>query len=125
MVSRRAALIAACLTTCAGGVAWWLGERSAALVLTASAAVAIINGLWLEGALARVLQPGQPRFSLASVLQLTARWVLWGVFFAVLFALRSHVEGWAVAVGIGCYVIALASAGLVQGAGEAPAERRG
>lgn len=125
MVARRAAVIGAALTTTAAITVWALGYERAAIVLTATAAVGIINGLWLEGALARVLQPGQPRFSLTAVLQLAGRWVLWAVLFGVLFGLRKYVDVWAVALGVGCYVIALASAGLSEGAGGKPAERRG
>ncbi len=125
MVARRAAVIGAMLTVAAATVVWALGHEAAAVVLTATAAVGIINGLWLEGALARVLQPGRPRFSLSAVLQLAGRWALWAVLFGVLFGLKRYVDVWAVALGVGCYVIALASAGLWEGAGERPAERQG
>lgn len=123
MVARRAAVIGVALTVTAALTVWALGYERAAIVLTATAAVGIINGLWLEVALAKVLQPGQPRFALAAVLQLVGRWVLWVVLFGVLFGLRKYVDVWAVALGMGCYVIALASAGLLEGAGGTPAER--
>lgn len=125
MVARRAAVIGAALTTTAAITLWALGQERAAIVLTATAAVGIINGLWLEGALAQILQPAKPRFSLRAVLQLAGRWVLWAALFGVFLALRKHVDVWAVALGVGCYVIALASAGLLEGAGRKPAERRG
>lgn len=125
MVARRAALIGAVFTVIAAATVWALGHAGAAIVLTVTAAVGIINGLWLEGALARILQPGHPRFSLATVLQLLGRWALWAVLFGVLFGFRKYVDVWAVAVGVGCYVIALASAGLLEGAGGTPAERQG
>jgi hypothetical protein len=125
MVARRAAVIGVALTVTAAIAVWALGHAAAAVVLTATAAVGIINGLWLEGALARVLQPGRPRFSLSAVLQLAGRWALWAVLFGVLVSLKRYVDVWAVALGVGCYVIALASAGLSEGAGEGPAERQG
>lgn len=125
MVALRAGAIGAALTAMAAIVLWALGSGRAAVVLTFTAAVGMINTLWLEGALARILQPGQPRFSLAALAQWVGRWVLWVVLFAVLFALRKHVDMWAVALGVGCSVIALAIAGLWEGAGRGPAERQG
>lgn len=124
-MARRAAVIGTALTTTAAITLWALSQERAAIVLTATAAVGIINGLWLEGALAQILQPAKPRFSLRAVLQLAGRWVLWVALFGVFLVLRKYVEVWAVALGVGCYVIALASAGLSEGAGGKPAERRG
>jgi len=42
---------------------------------------------------------------------LTARWALWGLLFAVLYLLRERVELWAVAVGVACFLVAIAAAG--------------
>jgi hypothetical protein len=122
MLARRAALIGVGVTGTAAVVVWSLGRPVAAVVLTATAAVGMINAIWLEGALQRLLQPGGPRYSRGTVGLLLARWALWAVLFGVLYWFRRFVEVWAVAVGVGCFVIALASAGLGT-AGDEPAER--
>lgn len=121
-MARRAALVGIGVTGTAATVVWSMGHPSAAIVLTGTAAVGMINAIWLEGALQRLLQPGRPRFSRGTVGLLVARWVLWAVLFGVLYWFRRYVEVWAVAVGVGCFVIALASAGL-RTAGDEPAER--
>ena len=97
------------------------GKPAAAVVLTVTAAVGMINGIWLERALAGVLQPGRPRYSRGAVALLMARWGLWGLLFGALFVFRQYVEFWAVAAGMGCFVIALAIAGVGR-AGDNPGE---
>jgi len=110
-VARRAVLVAIPVTLAAAAVVDWLGRPWSALALTATAAVGMINGLWLEGLLEGMLQPGRPRMSRAVVWTIAARWVLWGLLFAVLYLLRERVELWAVAVGIVCFLVAIAVAG--------------
>lgn len=89
----------------------WLGKPWSALALTVTAAVGMINGLWLEGLLEGMLQPGKPRMTRAVVGLLAARWALWGLLFAVLYLLRERFELWAVAVGVACFLVALSIAG--------------
>jgi len=110
-VGRRALLVALPVTLGAAGVVNWLGKPWSALVLTVTAAVGMINGFWLEGLLEGMLQPGRPRMSRPVVFALAARWVLWGLLFAVLVLLRERVELWAVAVGVACFLVAIGVAG--------------
>ena len=111
MIARRAAglglgmagLIALGLVT--------VGRRLDAFVLTATTAVGIINTLWLEAVLTRVLQPGVPRVSRGAVAVVVGRFALWVLLFAVLYVIRERVHVWAVAAGIGCFLTALALSG--------------
>jgi hypothetical protein len=121
LVRQAGALTVAIASLAAAALA--LGGRpEAALVLTLSAAIAMINALWLERALDRVLQPGKPQFPRGAVLLLLGRWGLWFGFLVVLFVLRRHLPLWAVAVGLTCFMIALASAGLGRPARDAGEE---
>ena len=110
-VARRAILVGIPVTLAAAAVVDWLGKPWSALALTATATVGMINGLWLEGLLEGMLQPGRPRLSRPVVWTLAARWALWGLLFAVLYLLRERVELWAVAVGVACFLVAIAVAG--------------
>jgi hypothetical protein len=112
MIARRAGWLGLVLALAAGAVLVVLDRPVSAFVLTFTAVVGIINTLWLENALTRVLQPGRPRVSRGAALILLARLVLWAVLFAVLYVLRDRVELWAVAAGIGCFLLALGLAGL-------------
>lgn len=111
MIARRAAglglgmagLIALGLVT--------VGRRWDAFVLTTTTAVGIINTLWLEAVLARVLQPGVPRVSRGAVAVVVGRFALWVLLFAALYVIRDRVSVWAVAAGIGCFLAALALSG--------------
>ncbi|HVN75391.1 MAG TPA: hypothetical protein VMT19_03675 [Thermoanaerobaculaceae bacterium] len=110
-IGRRALAVAAPVTLAAAGVVNWLGKPWSALALTVTAAVGIINGLWLEGLLAGMLQPGKPRVTRAAAWLLAARWALWGLLFVVLYLMRERIELWAVAVGVACFLVALGIAG--------------
>jgi len=112
----RAAAVGLALALTFGIILILLDKPLSALVLTATAAVAIINGLWLERLLVNVLQPGRPRVSRGAVVLLVGRLLLWGALFGVLWLLREHVELWAVAVGLGCFLVALGAAGAFTGA---------
>ncbi len=111
MVSRRALTVAVPLTLGAAAAVGWLGKPWSALALTLTATVGMINGLWLERVLQGVLQPGRPRVTRAAAGLLVARWVLWGLLFAVLYLMRERVELWVVAVGVACVLFALGAAG--------------
>lgn len=112
MIARQAAWIGLALAAAAGLVSVVSDRPVSALVLTFTAAVGIINSLWLESLFLKVLQPGRPRVSRQAALLLVARLGLWGLLFAVLVAVRDRVELWAVAAGMGCFLVALALAGL-------------
>ncbi len=112
MVARRALASGAVLTLAAASLVVWLGKPWSALALTVTSTVGMINGLWLEGLLAGILQPGKARVAWGAAALLIARWALWGLLFGFLYLLRSRVELWSVAVGVGCFLAALASAGL-------------
>lgn len=112
MVARRAAGIGLGLVGLVDLVLVPAGHRWDAGVLTCTAAVGIINGLWLEGLLLRVLQPVRPRYSLVAVLILMGRFGLWALLFLALYMVRQHVRLWAVVAGMGCFLIALAAAGI-------------
>jgi hypothetical protein len=99
------------LALTAGIVLILLDKPLSALALTVTTGVAIINGLWLEKLLVKVLQPGRPQFSRGAVMLLLVRLALWGALFGALYAVRGRIELWAVAVGLGCYLVALAMAG--------------
>jgi hypothetical protein len=104
-------MVGLALALAAGIVLILLDKPLSALALTVTAGVAIINGLWLERLLYKVLQPGRPRFSRGAVVLLLVRLALWGALFGTLYAVRERIELWAVAVGLGCYLVALAVAG--------------
>lgn len=112
MVARRALKTGAVLTLATGSLVVCLGKPWCALALTVTSAVGMINGLWLEGLLAGVLQPGKVRVAWGAAALLIARWALWGLLFGFLYLLRSRVELWSVAVGVGCFLAALGSAGM-------------
>ena len=109
---RRAIAIGIVITAGAASVVTWFGKPWSALALTVTAGVGMINGLWLEGLLSAVLQPGKPRVTRGAVSVLAARFALWGLLFGFLYLLRERIEMWAVAVGIGCFLVALAGAGM-------------
>jgi len=117
MLMRRALAAGTVVTAGAAAAVTWAGKPWSAVALTMTAAVAMINGLWLEGLLSTVLQPGRPRVTRGAVSVLAARYGLWGLLFVALYGLRGRIELWAVAVGIGCFLVALAAAGLKRDAG--------
>ncbi len=110
-VGRRALAVGIPLTLAAAAAVNWAGKPWSALALTVTAAIGIINGLWLEGLLAGMLQPGKPRVTRAAAAVLVARWALWGLLFVVLYLMRERIELWAVAVGVACFLVALGAAG--------------
>ena len=111
MIAGRAAAVGLALALTAGIVLILFDKPLTALALTVTAGVAIINGLWLEKLLVKVLQPGRPRVSRGAVVLLLVRFGLWGLLFGAVYAVRERIELWAVAVGLGCYLVALAVAG--------------
>ncbi|MCJ7440490.1 MAG: hypothetical protein MUO25_02750 [Thermoanaerobaculaceae bacterium] len=113
MIARRAVASGAVLTLAAASLVVWLGKPWSALALTVTSAVGMINGLWLEGLLADILQPGRARLARGAVALLVARWALWGLLFGFLYLIRSRIELWAVAAGVACFLAALAGAGAV------------
>lgn len=112
MIARRALGGGAALTLAAASLVIWLGKPWSALALTVTSAVGMINGLWLEGLLARILQPGRARVAWGAAVVLVARWVLWGLLFGFLYLVRKRIELWAVVAGIACFLVALAGAGV-------------
>jgi hypothetical protein len=92
-----------CLLAAAGLVV--SGRASAAFVLTASWAVVIISGLWLERVLRHVLQPGRPRFARSAVWQALGRLAFLGAAAASLYAVRHQVAWEAAAAGITIAVV--------------------
>jgi hypothetical protein len=112
MVARRALATGVVLTLATASLVVLLGKPWSALALTVTSAVGMINGLWLEGLLAGILQPGKARVAWGAVTLLIARWALWGLLFGFLYLMRSRIELWAVAVGIACFLAALASAAM-------------
>ncbi|HPC84770.1 MAG TPA: hypothetical protein P5234_15885 [Thermoanaerobaculaceae bacterium] len=97
-------------TAIAGIMLTALGLPLSALALTLTVAVGMINALWLERLLGRVLQPGRPRLK-GAVGLLVARFALWGFLFAVLYLLRRHIQVWVVAAGVVVVLVGLAAAG--------------
>jgi uncharacterized membrane protein len=89
-----------------------LDRPRAAIVLTVSAVVGILSTSCLEAALVRILQPGRPRFSRAAAVLLVGHLAIWAVFLAGLYRWRHAVELWAVAAGIGCYLLGLSMGGM-------------
>jgi uncharacterized membrane protein len=112
MVVRRAAPIALLLALAASAVVMVLGRPRAALVLTVSAVVGILSTTCLEAALIRILQPGRPRFSRGAAALLVGHFAVWAVFLAGLYRWRDAVELWAVAAGIGCFLLGLSMGGM-------------
>jgi len=70
------------LTALAGVIVVLAGKPFAALTLTVTALVGIINTLWLAGLVQSVTQPGLPRLSRRVVWRFVARVTLWGFLFA-------------------------------------------
>lgn len=105
-----AAWVAGTGTAVAGIVLTALGLPLSALALTLTVAVGMINALWLERLLGRVLQPGRPRFK-GTIGLVVARFALWGFLFVVLFLLRRHIQVWVVAVGVAIVLVGLATVG--------------
>ena len=112
MVVRRAAPVALLLALAASAVVMMLGQPRAALVLTVSAVVGILSTICLEAALTRILQPGKPRFSRTAAALAIGHFAVWAVFLAGLYRWRSVVDLWAVAAGIGCYLLGLSMGGM-------------
>jgi hypothetical protein len=112
MVVRRAAPIALLLALAASAVVMVLGRPSAALVLTVSAVIGILSTTCLEAALVRILQPGKPRLSRGAAALLVGHFAVWAVFLAALYRWRDAVELWAVAAGIGCFLLGLSMGGM-------------
>jgi hypothetical protein len=110
-VARRAAGVGLGVTSVAAGVLFVEGYRWDAAVLTLTAVVGIINTLWLEGVLLRVLQPERPRFTRGAAAFFVGRLALWGLLFLVLFAIRDRFSMWAVAGGIACFLVGLGVVG--------------
>ena len=69
------------LTLAAASLVVWLGKPWSALALTVTSAVGMINGLWLEGLLVGILQPGKARVGRGAVALLIGRWALWALLF--------------------------------------------
>ncbi len=118
MVARRALAGGSVLTLATASLVAWRGKPWSALALTVTSAVGMINGLWLEGLLAGLLQPGKARVTRGVVGVMIARWALWAALFVVLYLLRSRIELWAVAGGVACFLVALAGAALNAPRGE-------
>jgi hypothetical protein len=112
VIARRALATGVVLTLAAASLVVFLGKPWSALALTVTAAVGMINGLWLEGLLAGILQPGKARVARGTLALLVARWALWGLLFGFLYLIRSRVEPWAVIAGVACFLAALAGAGM-------------
>ena len=112
MVVRRAAPVVILLALAASAVVMMLGQPRAALVLTVSAAVGILSTICLEAALTRILQPGKPRFSRTAAALTIGHFAVWAVFLAGLYRWRSVVDLWAVAAGIGCFLLGLSMGGM-------------
>jgi hypothetical protein len=109
---RRSAPIGLLLALAASLVLFTLGRASAAVILTLSAMIGILSTIFLEAALARILQPGRPRFSRSAVVLLVGHFALWGVFLAGLYRWRQAIELWAVAAGLGCFLAGLSMGGM-------------
>ena len=112
MLLRRSAPLSLLLALAAGLIAVTLGKLGAAVVLTASAGVGILSAFLLEAALVRILQPGRPRLSRSAAVLLLSHLTLWGVFLAGLYRWRHEVALWAVAVGLGCFLLGLSLGGM-------------
>jgi hypothetical protein len=112
MLARQALTGGVLITLAVASLVTWLGKPWSALALTVTAAVGMINGLWLEGLLGRMLQPGKAWVSPRTLTLLVARWALWVLLFGFLYLIRRRIEPWAVVVGIACFLAALGAAGL-------------
>ena len=110
MIAGRALRLAGVLTCLAGMAYSVLGKFVDVLVLTLTVGVGIINALWLERLLGRVLQPRRPRFGGPAVVLLVGRMALWGLLFGLLYVLRGRFAMWTVALGVGILLAALAAA---------------
>lgn len=121
MVVRRAAPVSLLLALGASLVLVTLGKLPAAAVLTVTAVIGILSTSWLEAALVRILQPGKPRFSPRAVALLVLHAAVWGGFLVVLFRYRQRIELWAVAAGIGCFLLGLSIGGM-SNRGDSPRE---
>jgi hypothetical protein len=93
------------------GLAAW-GQKRAAFILTASCAVVIISGLWLERVVRHVLQPGRPRLSRGILWQAVGRLAFLAVAAGVLFLLGSPEDLWPAAAGVTVGVVGWAWAGI-------------
>jgi hypothetical protein len=111
MIARRAIPLTLLVAVAASLVVMVLGHLGAAVVLTGTAVIGSINTICLEGVLVRILQPGRPRFTRGAAALLIVHVAVWALFFAVLYRWRHDIELWAVAVGIGCFLIGLSGAG--------------
>ncbi len=112
MLVRRSAPISLLLALGASLVVMALGKPGAAAALTVSAAVGILSAICLEAALVRILQPGRPRLSRSATALLVSHLAIWGVFLAGLYRWRQAVALWAVAAGLGCFLLGLSLGGL-------------
>jgi hypothetical protein len=110
VVARRALTGGVLVTLAAATVVVWMGKPWSALVLTVTASISMINGLWLEKVLATVLQPGKPHVSPGALVVMAARWMLWAALFGFVYVVRGRVELWAVVGGIACFLCALGGA---------------
>lgn len=112
MVLSRAAPLALLVALAAALVVSILGNLRAAVVLTLTAVIGIISTSCLEGALSRILQPGKPRLTRGAAALLVAHLACWGVFLAALLRWGQRGELWAVAVGLGCFLLGLSLGGI-------------
>jgi hypothetical protein len=112
VVARQALGGGIVITLAVASLVTWLGKPWSALALTVTSAVGMINGLWLEGLLSKLLQPGKARVSPRALILLVARWVLWALLFGFLYLIRRRIELWAVVVGVTCFLAALWVAGV-------------
>ena len=111
MLTRRAAPLSLFFAVAGSLVLVIAGNEGAAVVLTATAVVGIINTVLLEKALTSILQPDRPRFSVAAVFYLGAHLAVWGGLLTAVFRWRHDIALWAVAAGVGCFLLGLAAAG--------------
>jgi hypothetical protein len=109
---RRSAPIALLLALGASLVLLMLGKIGAAVVLTVSAGIGILSTICLEAALMRILQPGRPRLTRSAVGLLVAHLAVWGAFAAGLYRWRQGITLWAVAAGLGCFLLGLTMGGM-------------
>ena len=121
MLIRRSVPLVLLLALSASLIVFMIGKPRAAIVLTVSAAVGILTAICLEAALVRILQPGRPRLTRSALLLVLAHLAIWGVFLVALYRTRQSVELWAVAAGLGFFLLGL-SLGGVRGRGGSPRE---
>jgi len=113
-LAARVAGIGAALAGLAATALLAVGRPWDAAVLTLTAGVGIINALWLERTMLRVLQPDPSRALRRATVMGFGRLVLWVLLFAALFVVRTHVSIWAVVAGISCFLVPLSAAGMSQ-----------